>query len=530
MKQCYAYIRVSTPKQGEKGVSLQEQRDAITQCATRNNLTIIEWFEERETAAKRGRPIFTRMLALLRKKKAEGVIIHKIDRGARNLRDWADINDISDCGIEVHFANEGIDLQSRGGRLSADIQAVVAADFIRNLREETRKGLYGRLKQGLYPLPAPIGYLNCGPGKPKAIDPLQGPLVREAFEHYATGTVSLRTLAPDLEKKGLRNRDGGTVWITSLSLVLNNPFYYGLIRLPKTGEVFEGVHEPLISKSLFDKVQAVLRRKVHRKLKVHAPLFRQLITCSHCSRSLYGESQKEHIYYRCHTRTCPMTCLREEHVENELLTSLLPLQLFSEEIAYLDLRLLEVASAGQRKRQEYRKATELKLSQLDTRLRRLTDALIDGTIDRELFEDRKRDIFEQRAALREKVGSVESESEIDRLKQCLELAKNPLLSYETQNPDEKRQFIKEVVSNRSVTGKNVEFSLDFPYTLIASRWPVQVGCPTRGKARMTPNPSGPAQVPRSSDGSLSQEFRDRIPEVWDDLISKLLEWLREHPE
>ncbi len=40
---------------------------------------------------------------------------------------------------------------------SADIQGVVAADYVRNLREETKKGLYGRLKQGIYPLGAPIG-------------------------------------------------------------------------------------------------------------------------------------------------------------------------------------------------------------------------------------------------------------------------------------------------------------------------------------------------------------------------------------
>jgi hypothetical protein len=44
---------------------------------------------------------------------------------------------------------------------------VVAADFIRNLREETKKGFYGRLKQGLFPPPAPLGYPGCGGGKPK---------------------------------------------------------------------------------------------------------------------------------------------------------------------------------------------------------------------------------------------------------------------------------------------------------------------------------------------------------------------------
>jgi DNA invertase Pin-like site-specific DNA recombinase len=152
------YIRVSTVKQGTKGVSLQEQRDAILRFAERNQFPITIWLEEMETAAKHGRPEFNQALKLLRDGKAKGIIIHKLDRGARNLRDWTAIGELSDQGVEIHFVNESLDLQSRGGRLSADIQAVVSADYIRNLREETRKGFYGRLKQGLYPLRAPIGY------------------------------------------------------------------------------------------------------------------------------------------------------------------------------------------------------------------------------------------------------------------------------------------------------------------------------------------------------------------------------------
>ena len=143
MKRYFGYTRVSTAKQGEQGVSLQEQKDAIIRYAQRNSLDIAAWFEERETAAKRGRPVFNQMLKLLRHSKADGVIIHKIDRSARNLKDWSDLGELIDQGIEVHFANESLDLHSRSGRLSADIQAVVAADYIRNLREETRKGFYG---------------------------------------------------------------------------------------------------------------------------------------------------------------------------------------------------------------------------------------------------------------------------------------------------------------------------------------------------------------------------------------------------
>ena len=121
MKTYLGYIRVSTAKQGERGVSLQEQRDAILRYAERHQLEISRWFEERETAAKRGRPVFNEMMKLLRTGKADGVMIHKIDRSARNMKDWAELGELMDDGVEVHFVNESLDLASRGGRLSADI-------------------------------------------------------------------------------------------------------------------------------------------------------------------------------------------------------------------------------------------------------------------------------------------------------------------------------------------------------------------------------------------------------------------------
>ncbi len=133
----FGYVRVSTAKQSERGVSLQEQRESIPRYAQRYSFDIGQWFEERESAAKRGRPVFAQMLRQLRQQRARGVIIHKIDRSARNLKDWADLGELLDAGIEVcHFANETLDLQTRGRRISADIQAVIASDFIRNLRKK----------------------------------------------------------------------------------------------------------------------------------------------------------------------------------------------------------------------------------------------------------------------------------------------------------------------------------------------------------------------------------------------------------
>jgi len=273
MKAFYGYIRVSTAKQGE-GVSLPQQKEAIERYAERNGYQISQWFEERVTAAKSGRPVFNKMLGLLKAGKAAGVIIHKIDRSARNLRDWADLIDLSDNGIEVQMATENLDLRSRGGRLSADIQAVVAADYIRNLREETRKGFYGRLKQGFYPLPAPIGYLDRGKAQAKALDEARAPLIKKAFQLYATRRYSLVTLLDELNALGLRNRTGKPLSITGLSILLNNPFYMGLIRIRRTGELFQGVHQPIVSKALFDRVQRILRERTNTTPVKHVFTFR----------------------------------------------------------------------------------------------------------------------------------------------------------------------------------------------------------------------------------------------------------------
>jgi site-specific DNA recombinase len=225
-----------------------------------------------------------------------------------------------------------LDLHSRGGRLSADIQAVIAADYIRNLRPETKKGFYGRLKQGIYPLAAPAGYLDQGKGKAKALDPVTAPLVRRAFDLYARGNWGLVALSEEMRRLGFKTKRGGKMAKNKLSTILNNPFYIGLIRIKRTREMFRGAHEPLVSKALFDRVRLVLTGKHRLKIIKHDFIFRRLLTCAECRHALIGERQKGHVYYRCHSRECPTTGIREEAVEQRITEVLSPLFLTPAEL------------------------------------------------------------------------------------------------------------------------------------------------------------------------------------------------------
>jgi len=471
VKTYFGYIRVSTTRQGERNVSLPEQKDAIERHAERSGLTISTWFEEQQTAAKRGRPIWTKMLKLLRQGKAAGVLIHKIDRSARNLKDWADLGELIDQGIEVHFANESLDLNSRGGRLSADIQAVVAADYIRNLREETKKGIYGRLKQGLYPLRAPIGYLDNGQGKAKTIDPVKGLLIRKAFELYRTTRFNMPELCDEMFRLGLRNHAGGKVSLNGMSVLLKNPFYTGIIRIRKTNQVFKGRHDALISKQHFEEVQDIISGRLTARPDKHDFLFRKLVKCKACGYSLIGELQKSHVYYRCHTRVCQPTSIREERIASVVSERFKQLQFTLAEKKYLEERIRALKQRWIDEKEQLITNANVKLQQVSERLERLTDAYLDRAIERDIFEERKATLLFERREIQESLEELKNgtRSLPDELQKFIELAGSAYSLYESATVHKKRELVKLITSNLMLDRKNVEFSFQIPFREVAER-------------------------------------------------------------
>ncbi|MBO6540287.1 MAG: recombinase family protein [Rhizobiaceae bacterium] len=453
MKKCFGYVRVSTVKQGE-GVSLEAQRDAIIAFAERSDISITKWFEEKVTAAKSGRPVFNAMLRELRKRRADGVVMHKIDRSARNFADWAKIGELSDAGVDVHFAAENIDFRSRGGRLTADIQAVIAADYIRNLRDETIKGLYGRLKQGIYPFKAPIGYLDNGGGKAKTIDPVRGPLVKHALELYAGGQHSIRTLQAELDRLGLRNDNGKPLSKGAVETLLRNPFYAGVIRIGRSGQTFKGIHEPLVSVAIYQTIQDVKDGKAGKKVTRHNHTYRGLFRCRRCDWSMIPERQKGHVYYRCQQPDCPSNCIREEALEEAVSTIL-------RQFVFPENAIAAMTAAAERwvtklSNPTDRQALTLQQRKLESRMDGLTDALLDRLIDKDTFNRRKETLLLEQAELHEKMVEADRQAvSPPQVKSFLERIKSLAEHYVFAPPNEKRQIVEIATSNRTVFGKNV---------------------------------------------------------------------------
>src|ERR1051325_268168 len=520
MKRCFAYIRVSTARQGEHGASLGEQRAAIEGYAERLNLSVVEWFEEVETAAKRGRRIFAGLVKQLRAKKADALIMHKIDRSTRNYYDWAEINDLVDRGIEVHFASENLELGSRGRRLMADIQAVFATDYIRNLREEIHKGINGRLKAGLLPWAAPIGYLDHGRGgKMRGLRPVAGPLVRQAFELYGTGRYTLDTLLAELRKRGLRAKRGGHMTVSGLSSLLRNRFYIGLIRQRKSGAMYPGAHEPLVPIALFQTVQNLLAGRVQRKIERYAFRYRLTFSCQTCGRFLVGERQKGHVYYRCHNAACPGACVREEALEAAGTAAYATLRLDPSELVALQEYVRAFLSETRDLAAEQAKTFQLQLSATKERQKRLLDALVDGHIPADIYEARQATLLTEQRALEEQASQGPSADAIgDRTLRMFELAASAQRSHQIANDTAKRELLKLLSSNRTVSGKQPTVELSFPFSMLSKHVAPPKGARVRGRVR-TLKPRN-RRVGRKQRLVIPRPLRHRFKQIFD--------WCREN--
>jgi DNA invertase Pin-like site-specific DNA recombinase len=465
----YAYVRVSTVKQGD-GASLEAQSDAIRQYADKHGLVISEWFRETETAAKSGRPVFEKIIKQLNSKKADGLLMHKIDRSARNLRDWATVGDLQDSGIEIHFAAESVDFTSRGGRLTADIQAVIAADFIRNLKEEIRKGQRARLKQGYYPFTAPFGYLDNGKGELKTIDTEHGIFVREMFELYATGQYSLPSLESEMYKRGLRSKSGCKVYKGKIELILANPFYMGLIKIRGHPGFYQGKHKPVISPELFRKVQNVKQNRSRRKNTKHNHLYRGIFACKKCKNSMIPEKQRGHVYYRCHTKSCPPNSINETFLEDEILNSLALFQLSEEDYSTLQKNLDKLSTTETIS--SFQKSVRLELSKIEGQLEKLMDGFINGLIEENVFSHRKEKLeFKKIETSKRSENQISIAEKIANTQKFLEHVKSVASTYVYANPSEKRQLIDLLFSNMFVFNKKVEIATQnwlMPYANIAA--------------------------------------------------------------
>jgi site-specific DNA recombinase len=305
------YCRVSTKDQVEN-FSLSTQQKACRDYCTRNGFAVDKVFvEEGESAKTANRTEFRLALDYCRQNKGrvKWFVVYAVNRFSRNTHDHlATRAFLGSLGVNLRSVGEAFDESSQGKFMESIMAAVAQLD--NDARgDRTIAGMRAAIQAGKWTFKAPPGYLNNGRnGGPSLIeDPQRGPLVRRAFELYATGLHSKQKVLETVTAAGLLSQKGKPISKQTFHAMLEKPVYAGWIHVEGWGARARGDFEPLVTQELFDTVQAILSGKrvsVAPRLRSHPDFpLRHFVKCGRCNKPLTASWQKgrkeRYGYYWC---------------------------------------------------------------------------------------------------------------------------------------------------------------------------------------------------------------------------------------
>lgn len=482
-----SYIRVSTDEQAKHGYSIPAQRQILQDYAAGHDLMIVEEFVESESAFKPGRPEFERMLAYLaRHRDVTAVLCYKIDRIARNLHDYAELSEIARATIIS--ATEALPENSTG-RLISTVQAGFSRYFSEQLGERIQLAMETKASSGVWPTTAPIGYLNDPVTKGIVRDPQRAPLVQEMFEIYVHKEVPLSQLVRWATERGLTNKNGGRLVKSTLHRTLMNPAYYGSVRWK--GVIYPGVHEPLISKALFDRAQERLDEGSSPRAQRSFP-YRGLLECGQCGCKITaGLIKRQYVYYFCTQGRgkCSQPYVRQDRLADVLRPVVEHVHLSKDQVTML-LHMFE------REKHQRDEARTKRLQALRDRLQIIgqrRDAAYTDKLDGKLPEERW---LELERSWSQEADRLRGQTELltasgtprrDDLRATLELLERAPVLYMKQDHEERARLLRTLLLNCRISGEKLDPVYKKPFDLVA------IGVETGNwYARRDLNPQPPA--------------------------------------
>src|SRR3990167_8040437 len=415
----FLYARKSTDVEDKQVLSIDEQITELRAFAKNEKLEIVEEFVEKRTAKIPGRPIFGEMMRRIEKGEVSGIISWHPDRLARNSVDGGQIVYFLDIGIlaSLKFPSHWFE-NTPQGKFSLSMAFVQSKYYVDSLSENTKRGLRQKVRMGIFPSQAPVGYLNDSRTKTIVVEKRKSKIVCLAFKKYTKGNMRLEDIANFLAKNGISTRSGKRISKTRVSFILSNPFYIGLFKYG--GEIHEGKHEPIISKKLFDEAQEMLkfRGQPERKPQNEPQPYCGLISCASCGMMITGEykvkKQKNgnvhnYTYYHCTKKNknvkCSEPCIRQEELDRQLSSLIQKVSLpkdWAEE-------LLKMAEKDfQNSAQSLTacvKEKEEKISSLSKKLERLLNGYLDQDIEKEIYRVEKGKLILQKKSLEEEIST-----------------------------------------------------------------------------------------------------------------------------
>lgn len=334
------YARKSTEQDEKQALSIDSQIKEMLKIAERDRLDIADIRKESHSAKDSGqRPVFNQLIADVKSGKFNGILTWAPDRLSRNAGDLGALVDLMDQKLIIEIRtfgqkftnspNEKFLLMILGaqGKLENDQKGL-----------NVKRGQRARCEMGLWPAPAPTGYLN-NPNRDKKchviVDPQRASAIKQMFEKVGYERLSGRQVYKWLKDNvNFKTVNGKHLTLSNVYIILKSHFYYGTFEYPKkSGNWYTGKHESLISKDLFDKVQEQIKRSdINIPYASKEFAFTKLITCGLCGSGISATERikkqqngnvHQYIYYGCtkfNDKECKCGYIREDELINQFLS------------------------------------------------------------------------------------------------------------------------------------------------------------------------------------------------------------------
>ncbi|MFO8008980.1 MAG: recombinase family protein, partial [Candidatus Brocadiia bacterium] len=502
MKRYVALARVSSREQEREGFSLDVQEDALRGYAERQDGEIVKLYRVAETASKRDeRRTFKLLVEYARQHAPEldGVLFYKVDRAARNLFDYLELERLEqEQGLRSIFVTQKTG-DGPAGRLHRRTLANMAAFQVELQSELVKEGMARRVQNGLFPGHAPYGYRNVrvdGRGLVE-VDPEKGPYIRRIFELYAYHNHTLDSLLDALEEEGIfYSKSRGRFPRSKLHDMLRDRSYIGEVRWHD--EWHPGTHEPLVERSLFERVQVLLGDATYAS---HESVYGSgLVECAHCGRPICVEVKtrqlksgpKEYRYYRCTRYTAdghPRVRVTEADLDEQVMEMFQGLKIEDAKVRrWIAKALRAKTKKTQRAGVRRHERTERQLVEVRRQKDRLLDMRLLDDIDRETFAAKHRELRDREAKLTlqiEAQGRQQSEH-ADLAAKVFELSQTLAETWDTADVAEKRQVLEILCLNWRLDGVSLCPVWRKPFDVLAEGLVLQDG---RGKDLRHPGAS-----------------------------------------
>ncbi|MGH7213640.1 MAG: recombinase family protein [Tepidisphaeraceae bacterium] len=483
-KQFVAWARVSSARQKKEGFSLEDQELRLTEFAGRLGGRIDTIFKIAETATRREeRKTFKEFTTYVKRnaKRLAGMLFVKVDRAARNIRDWADLEELSEqTGVPLLFPDQPTG-ETPAGRMQRRMSAIFASYQTDQQAVDIRGGHKRRIENGL-PLGRQFGIRLVRVNGRSIVehDPIQAPKVRRIFELFAYQSLTLESLIDTLARQGIVYTDRSPRFTKStLHRILHNRTYIGEVRYQ--GQWYSGKFEPLVDPATFQRVRA----KFGTDFKVyHEPQLTfagGLIVCGHCGHVVTGErkfkpspdgTERRYSYYRCARYVAdghPRVRLSEKQVDQQLLAFFKTIRIEDADVREWFVEVIKAkAHAGYDQNRQHQKELQRQREQVSAKLQTLLDLRMDGEITADDYATKRQELHERQSAIALQLQASDRDDRqiADLAIKAFELAQNLTERWVSADYNAKRTILSVMLKTVRLNCGNLEFTPRNPFHLL----------------------------------------------------------------